>query len=178
MKKLLLGIVFLFFGMAVQADTFPLDLSGCVMSGRQILLTGWFNEIRDAGQHSAIDIPANLGTNVYAFRAGRVVGKFFEAPKVGKQSYGNCIIVEEQDGYRRYYAHLSTYDVLLNKDIAEGQYIGTVGYSGMSYVCPHLHIELRNRNNVKVIFTNELANAARDILTKDPVEFVFELRRK
>lgn len=178
MKKILLTVMFMFFSASVYAYTFPVDLSGCVVNDNgRILLTGWFDEYRPTGKHNAIDIPANLGTNVRAFVAGKVVAKIYQPPRSGRQSYGNCIVIEDAQGLRWYYAHLLTYEVLIGQEIREGQYIGQVGYTGMNYVCPHLHIECRDARNVRQFFTDDLGDAARLILPTDPGEFTFDLRQ-
>jgi murein DD-endopeptidase MepM/ murein hydrolase activator NlpD len=87
--------------------------------------------------HEGIDIEVEEGTPVHASRMGRVIYK-------GESSgYGKLIIIEH-NGYRTYYAHLSSIFVYKGQFVEAGQIIGLSGNTGTS-TGPHLHFEIRVR---------------------------------
>jgi len=88
--------------------------------------------------HRGIDYGAPAGTRVRS--TGDGVVKF-----VGVQNgYGNLVIVQHSGNYETYYAHLSAFASGVHKGtrVAQGQYIGNVGQTGMA-TGPHLHYEFR-----------------------------------
>ena len=87
--------------------------------------------------HRAIDIGAPLGTAILAADSGYVA---FEGwTDVG---YGYLIILDHNNGYRTYYAHLSNIFVTEGETVKAGQVIGAMGSTGNS-TGPHLHFEIR-----------------------------------
>ncbi len=87
--------------------------------------------------HRAIDIGAPLGTAILASDGGYVA---FEGwTDVG---YGYLIIIDHNNGYRTYYAHLSNIFVTEGEAVKAGQVIGAMGSTGNS-TGPHLHFEIR-----------------------------------
>lgn len=110
----------------------------------------WFNGKEDF--HTGVDISANLGTEVLAAHAGRVL-------KIDEDSLsGRYIVIESGDhNYRTYYLHLNGAPVNvwpLNTPVAQGQVIGYVGGTG-STTGVHLHFELQykeaNETEFKVV---------------------------
>jgi bla regulator protein BlaR1 len=87
-------------------------------------------------QHKGIDIEAPKGTKIYASADGVVI---FAAKNGG---YGNCIIIEHQDGYETRYGHLFKILVKPQQQVKRGGLIGLVGKSGLA-LTPHLHYEIR-----------------------------------
>ena len=94
---------------------------------------------RDAGWHSGIDLPAPLGTPVYAARSGKVA---WAGWKDG--GWGLLVVVEHGRGERTMYAHLSQIDVRVGVWVGQGVRVGRVGASGHA-TGPHLHFEVRVR---------------------------------
>ncbi len=91
--------------------------------------------------HKAIDIGAPVGTPVVASDSGYVVF----ASNGWNWGYGKLIIVDHGNGYRTYYAHLSSILVRKGESVGKGQRIGSVGTTGHS-TGPHLHFEIRYHN--------------------------------
>jgi len=88
--------------------------------------------------HSGIDLPAPMGTPVYAARAGEVVWAGWHG------AYGFLVAVAHGHGERSMYAHLSRIDVRVGVRIGRGLRVGLVGATGDA-TGPHLHFEVRVR---------------------------------
>ena len=85
--------------------------------------------------HTGLDI-AGTGMNspVYAADNGVVTKSEYYG------SYGNCIIINHNNGYYTLYGHMSKLNVSVGATVAKGQVIGLVGRSGRA-TGPHLHYE-------------------------------------
>jgi murein DD-endopeptidase MepM/ murein hydrolase activator NlpD len=88
--------------------------------------------------HTGIDLPAPLGTPVYAARSGEVVWSGW------RDGYGLLVTVAHGHGERSMYAHLSRIDVRVGVWIGQGVRVGLVGATGDA-TGPHLHFEVRVR---------------------------------
>ena len=87
--------------------------------------------------HSGIDIGAGYGAPIYAANNGVIVSKGYSG------SYGNCILVNHNNGFYTMYAHMSAFEnVSVGETISRGQVIGYVGMTGAASG-PHLHFEIR-----------------------------------
>ena len=95
---------------------------------------------RGEGWHSGIDLPAPMGTPVYAARSGRVVWAGWR-----EGGWGLLVIVAHGHGERTMYAHLSRIDVRVGVWVGQGVRVGLIGASGDA-TGPHLHFEVRIRN--------------------------------
>ncbi len=85
--------------------------------------------------HNGIDLAAPLGTGIGSAMAGKVA-------MVGTHpSYGRYVILQHQDGYQTWYAHLNRSLVVRGQWVAQGQKIGEVGNTGYS-TGPHLHFSV------------------------------------
>lgn len=87
--------------------------------------------------HRAIDIGAPLGTVIRASDSGFV--SFAGWTDIG---YGYLVVIDHNNGYQTYYAHLSWFFVEEGDVVAAGQEIGKMGSTGNS-TGPHLHFEIR-----------------------------------
>jgi len=87
--------------------------------------------------HRAIDVDTAQGSVVGAADAGRVVYAEWET-----SGYGYLVIVDHDNGYVSYYAHLYGFYVDVGQTVARGQQIGELGNTGDS-TGPHLHFEIR-----------------------------------
>ncbi len=87
--------------------------------------------------HRAIDIANALGTAIVAADGGYV--SFAGWTDVG---YGYLIVIDHNNGYQTYYAHLSNIFVQEGQEVQAGQVIGAMGSTGNS-TGPHLHFEIR-----------------------------------
>jgi peptidoglycan hydrolase-like protein with peptidoglycan-binding domain len=88
--------------------------------------------------HTGIDLPAPLGTAVYAARSGEVVWSGW------RDGYGLLVTVAHGHGERSMYAHLSRIDVRVGVWIGAGVRVGLIGATGDA-TGPHLHFEVRVR---------------------------------
>ncbi|PIP75727.1 hypothetical protein COW86_02125, partial [Candidatus Kuenenbacteria bacterium CG22_combo_CG10-13_8_21_14_all_39_9] len=86
-------------------------------------------------RHLAIDIGAQLGTPIYAARAGRIERAGWST------GYGYNIIINHGGGVKTLYAHASKLYVQHGDQVEQGEIIGAVGSSGWS-TGPHVHFEI------------------------------------
>jgi len=136
-----------------------------------IRLTGTFGELRSDHFHSGIDIKSatgGVGQSVVAAANG-----FVDRIRVQASGYGNVLYIKHPNGYSTVYAHLLRFTPELEKYVRDNQYkrerfevdlqpadeqfkvvkgqeIGKLGNSGGS-TGPHLHFEIRNSTNGKVL---------------------------
>ena len=89
--------------------------------------------------HSGLDLPAKLGTPIYAPADGVVE---YAKPK---GAYGNFLLIAHNFGFKTAYGHLSKYAVKYGQYVSKGDIVAYVGSTGRS-TGPHLHFELRYLN--------------------------------
>lgn len=87
-------------------------------------------------QHSGIDIAMPEGTPVPSAAPGRVVFSGFSS------GYGNCVIIEHENGLTTLYAHNSLNLVNTGDVVDKNTVLALSGSSGRS-TGPHLHFEVR-----------------------------------
>lgn len=92
----------------------------------------------DGRGHKGIDIAAPYGTPIYAAASGVVI----DAGTGWNGGYGNCIIIQNDDGNVTVYAHQAELAAAYGDVIEKGQLIGYVGSTGDSSG-NHLHFEVR-----------------------------------
>ncbi|MDD6990986.1 MAG: peptidoglycan DD-metalloendopeptidase family protein [Oscillospiraceae bacterium] len=92
----------------------------------------------DGRGHKGIDIAAPYGTPIYAAASGTVI----DAGTGWNGGYGNCIIIQNDDGNVTVYAHQAELVAEYGDIIEKGQLIGYVGSTGDSSG-NHLHFEVR-----------------------------------
>jgi lipoprotein NlpD len=93
---------------------------------------------RDGRLHEGIDLPAPMGTPVYAAGDGQVV---YAGDAI--RGYGNLLVVQHEGDLLTVYAHNSQLLVREGDRVAIGQRIALVGQSGRA-TGPHLHFEVRS----------------------------------
>jgi len=99
-------------------------------------ISGWtFHDPRNPG-HIGLDIAARMWDPIVAVADGVVVFAEWGG------GYGNLVIVEHDDGWRSYYAHLTEIVVENGQGLRQGELVGGAGTTGYS-TGPHLHFELR-----------------------------------
>jgi murein DD-endopeptidase MepM/ murein hydrolase activator NlpD len=93
---------------------------------------------RAGRQHEGIDLPAPIGTPVYAAADGQVV-----YAGSGIRGYGNLIVIQHEGDLLTVYAHNSELLVARGDKVRVGQRIALSGQSGHASG-PHLHFEVRS----------------------------------
>jgi murein DD-endopeptidase MepM/ murein hydrolase activator NlpD len=93
---------------------------------------------RAGRQHEGIDLPAPVGTPVYAAADGQVV-----YAGSGIRGYGNLIVIQHEGDLLTVYAHNSELLVAQGDKVRVGQRIALSGQSGHASG-PHLHFEVRS----------------------------------
>jgi murein DD-endopeptidase MepM/ murein hydrolase activator NlpD len=92
---------------------------------------------REGRPHEGIDLPAPVGTPVYAAADGRVA-----YAGNGIRGYGNLVVVRHAGDLLTVYAHNSVLLVAQGQPVRGGDRIALVGQSGHA-TGPHLHFEVR-----------------------------------
>lgn len=87
------------------------------------------------GYHTGVDWPAETGTLVGATAGGMVSYAGWDS------GYGYWVEVDHGGGVRSRYAHLNEIFVEVNQWVKAGDFVGTVGNTGVSSG-PHLHFEI------------------------------------
>lgn len=111
-----------------------------------VSVSGWYFPVAGgvsqypSWYHMALDIAGDVGTPVYAAHSGTV-----EQVLIGgwDGGYGNNVWINDGDGIRTHYAHLSAANVSAGQSVVGGQtIIGYRGNSGRS-TGPHTHFEIQ-----------------------------------
>jgi murein DD-endopeptidase MepM/ murein hydrolase activator NlpD len=89
--------------------------------------------------HPGLDLKARTGTVVCAARDGTVIAAGWV------EGYGNCVIIQHQDGYTTLYGHNSALLTHTGAHVFKGQAISRAGSTGLS-TAPHVHFEIRKDN--------------------------------
>lgn len=94
--------------------------------------------------HGGIDIVGDDNQTVHAVKAGIVtmISEWDGKTKEGTQSYGNLVVVNDNENCRHYYAHLQSIAVSKGQTVSVGTEIGVMGNTGNSFGA-HLHYEVR-----------------------------------
>jgi len=99
-------------------------------------ISGWvFHDPGNPG-HIGLDIAAAMWDPIVAVTDGMVVYAAWGG------GYGNLVIVEHDDDWLSYYAHLDEIAVEVGQTVRQGELLGGAGTTGYS-TGPHLHFELR-----------------------------------
>ncbi len=86
--------------------------------------------------HAGIDVVMPTGSNIVAAADGVVEVAAWHA-----YGYGNVIVIDNYNGVRTLYAHLSEFKIAIGDTVTQGQLIGLSGNTGNSTM-PHLHMEV------------------------------------
>jgi lipoprotein NlpD len=92
---------------------------------------------RDGRPHEGIDLPAPVGTPVFAAADGEVA-----YAGAGVRGYGNMLVLRHPGDLLTVYAHNSVLLVARGQPVRAGDRIALVGQSGRA-TGPHLHFEVR-----------------------------------
>ncbi len=86
--------------------------------------------------HEGMDLLGTVGTEVMATANGIV-----ELAKRSKIGAGNTVVINHENGYKTVYSHLGNILVRRGQSVKQGDIIGKIGMTGMSFA-PHLHYEI------------------------------------
>lgn len=105
--------------------------------------------MRDGAMHNGLDIPAPLGTPVYAFADGKVIA----AQDSGVIGFGGWVVLLhsiEGVEYSTVYGHMfpGQVHVAVGQAVSAGQQIAEVGNAGQSFGA-HLHFEIHKGNRLQ-----------------------------
>ncbi len=114
----------------------PVDISIKRISSDYGWRTYYYKGRKVTDFHMGIDIPAAVGTDIYAVQDGEVILSQWHS------SYGNYIIVDHGGGISTLYAHCSKRLVAVGDKVEQGDHIAEMGSTGQS-TGSHLHIEVR-----------------------------------
>lgn len=92
---------------------------------------------RGGRAHEGIDLPAPMGTPVFAAAAGEVV-----YAGAGIRGYGNLVVLQHAGDLLTVYAHNAAVFVTQGQAVRAGERIAAVGQTGRA-TGPHLHFEVR-----------------------------------
>lgn len=122
-----------------------------------------YNQTLDQWEtHEGIDIEADLGTEVKAAEAGKVV-KIFKDDKItstlNKSGYGVTVIIDHGNGYQTVYCNLAEdLKVKEGEKVTKGQVIGVVGDTSVresvAIEGSHLHFMVLKKNGKDYIPVN------------------------
>lgn len=124
----------------------------------------------------AYDIATEIGTPIYAMKAGKVLSLRDKYPDTGggreNATRSNFIWIEHEDGYRSIYVHLqqgfkAKVNLKAGDFVEAGQLIGYSGNSGWS-TGPHLHVEVQKPSRRKR-FTNSVPFAIAGTCKETPI---------
>ncbi len=87
--------------------------------------------------HLGIDLTAYDGDPVYASDNGTVVYAGWN-----DSGYGNLVVIDHNNGWSTYYAHLSAIYVSCGQGVGRGTQVGSAGHTGRAFGS-HLHFEMR-----------------------------------
>ncbi len=92
---------------------------------------------RPSDNHKGLDITNEIGTPIFAARAGKVIYASNEL-----SGFGNCIIIQHDPIWTTFYAH-NDQNLVQPGDVVQcGQLIAELGQTGRASG-PHLHFEIR-----------------------------------
>lgn len=92
----------------------------------------------------AIDFAMNIGTRIYATRAGSIVYALYGY----NGGFGNLMKIQHNDGNVSWYAHLDSF-AKTSGSVAYEEHVANSGNTGES-TGPHLHFEVRNSSNQSI----------------------------
>ena len=98
---------------------------------------------RSYGKHEGLDFHSQIGDPVLTCLDGTVVWASNQRRSGGDSLYGNHVIIEHDDGWITWYAHLDSMSVVIRDVVARGTVIGAVGNTGKS-TGPHLHLTVQH----------------------------------
>lgn len=125
-----------------------------------------------SSSHLGIDIVSGSYSADYiiAHSDGEVIwsqtGQSNAQGSTGNTSYGNCLKILHENGYRTLYAHMSSVYYSTGDKVKKGDVIGYMGNTGNSYGT-HLHFEVRNTSDSRINPTSYLTSSLPNMESDD-----------
>lgn len=139
-------------GTKKKEETFRMPFLTAAEGGADYAVTQYFG---GSNSHGGIDFGVYYGEKVLAAMSGKVVyaydAGYFDTSNI-LWTYGTYVVIEHENGYRTYYAHLSSRAVSVGDEVKQGQTVGRSGNTGRvspaptpqnRYAGTHLHFEMR-----------------------------------
>ena len=134
----------------VKDTSFGMPFIDAAHGGVDYSVTQYFSS-----SHTALDFGVYYGDPICAAMGGTVIAAYDEGD-ISKDNilwtYGTYVVIQH-DGYKTYYAHLSSRTVSVGDRVEKGQVIGYSGNTGRvnssaggPYAGTHLHFEIRKYN--------------------------------
>ncbi len=134
----------------VQDTSFGMPFIDAAHGGVDYSVTQYFSS-----SHTALDFGVYYGDAICAAMSGTVIAAYDEGYFSTDNilwTYGTYVVIQH-DGYKTYYAHLSSRTVSVGDRVEKGQVIGYSGNTGRvnssaggPYAGTHLHFEIRKYN--------------------------------
>ena len=134
----------------VQDTSFGMPFIDAAHGGVDYSVTQYFSS-----SHTALDFGVYYGDAICAAMGGTVIAAYDEGYFSTDNilwTYGTYVVIQH-DGYKTYYAHLSSRTVSVGDRVEKGQIIGYSGNTGRvnssasgPYAGTHLHFEIRKYN--------------------------------
>ncbi len=136
-----------------KSQTFGLPFIDAAHGGVDYKLTQSFG---GANNHRGLDFAVYYGDPIVAVMDGTVI-EAYDAGYFSKNNilwtYGTYVVIQHENGFRTYYAHLSRRTVKKGDKVKKGEIIGASGNTGRinttatgPYAGTHLHFEIRKYN--------------------------------
>ncbi|MBQ8403557.1 MAG: peptidoglycan DD-metalloendopeptidase family protein [Clostridia bacterium] len=136
-----------------KAQSFGLPFIDAAHGGVDYKLTQSFG---GANNHRGLDFAVYYGDPIIATMDGTVI-EAYDAGYFSKNNilwtYGTYVVIQHDNGFRTYYAHLSRRTVKKGDKVKKGEVIGASGNTGRlnttatgPYAGTHLHFEIRKYN--------------------------------
>ena len=138
-KTIIITCLLLFSTLFFAQDNFEKNIFTCPIHSTYKISMLYGTQIHSITEkeffHNGTDIVAKLGTKVFPIADGIVIEKGF------KQSDGNYIIIQHDNGYKSMYAHLSRFSCEIGDQVNTKRVIGKVGATGI-VTGPFLHLSI------------------------------------
>lgn len=132
------------------------------LSGWKAPKTSGFGSSTVGGPHRGIDLASPKGTRLDANVSGKVIASGNATSFNMSKTYGNVVVIQDENGLKHIYAHLEKAIAQLDSTVSAGTQIGTIGNSGRvkskTGDGSHLHYEI-NKNGKPIDPSSYIKNA-------------------
>ncbi len=97
-----------------------------------------WGELHDSQYMPAVDFSKACGSEIYAAAAGTVTK--IGDPEKYNSGYGGYVVISHPNGTRTIYAHNSANAVEVGQSVEQGEHVGNVGNTGLTYGSTGCHV--------------------------------------